>query len=283
MVTPSYAVSPYGAMPTSTGVFVSPTSGLPTGVRASIWGSTSPSNYSPYVSTTPAYTLPGAPAGGSGGGGGGFRGFNFNVGGVGTGDQQSGDRPIDWNELLEASTRPYGALSEQLRALTEAERQRIQSATSSAATFLGETDPMARYRETYRALEAPTASAASYLGAIGANPAQVEAQRNLANQLMAQQAAGQQTFSGAVDQANQNYRLAQLAEAYANQQRGMIGLESASSAQQAAIQMAATQQRNEVAKMMLEAQLRLLEIQAQQGQVNPFRGQFQINPQSLGF
>lgn len=272
----------------NTGVFTSPTAGLPTSVRGAFWGTPVinsntglPANYAPFVNRTPNYSVPGATSSG-GGGLGGFKGINFFDGMSGSGMDRSGGGSINWNELLEASTRPYSGLSDQLRALTEAERQRIQSATSAATTFLGEVDPMAGYRETYRALEAPTASAASYLGAIGANPAQVEAQRNLANQLMAQQAAGQQTFSGAVDQSNQNYRLAQLADAYANQQRGMIGLESASSAQQAAIQMAATQQRNEVAKMMLEAQLRLLEIQAQQKN-NGIGGSFNITPSSLGF
>ena len=214
--------------------------------------------------------------GGRGGGGGGMR-----FGDISILPGQSAT-PIDWNSLVESSTKPYEALGRELGALTEAERQRINQATSAATTYLGEVDPMAAYRETYRTLEAPMAASSSYLGAIGANPAQVEAQRNLANQLMASQAAGQQGFAGAVDQASANYRLAQLADAYANQQRAQTGLGAASNAQQIALQMAAAQQRNQIAQMALEAQLRLMEIQAQQ-KGRGLAGSYNVDLSSLGF
>lgn len=209
-----------------------------------------------------------------GGGGGGFSG-GFRM--------PQGASPLNWNDILARAQEPYSALIERLKATTEAERQRIGQATNAATTFLGEIDPMAGYRESFQALSAPTASAATYLGAIGADPAQVQAQQNLANQLMAQQAASQQGFAGTVDQASQNYRLAQLAEAYANQQRAQYGLEATSGAQQAAIEMASTQQRNELAKMILDAQLRLLEIQANKRGGGGITNQFAINPATLGF
>lgn len=191
-----------------------------------------------------------------------FRGFG-GFGGEAT--QPTPDTPLNWNDILAKAQAPYDTLSQQLRALTETERANIAQATSQAASALQSIDPMAAYRETYRAAEATPAAAMSYLGAIGANPAQVEAQRNLANQLMAAQSASQQGFGSAVDQANQNYRLAQLSEAYLNQQRANAGLGAMSAAQQGAIGLAATQQRNDIAKMLLDLQLQLLQQAASGG------------------
>lgn len=208
----------------------------------------------------------GGGGGGSGSNTGIFRGFRM----PNTETDPTPDTPLNWNDILARSQAPYDTLSAQLRELVEKERGNIAQATSQAVNSLGSVDPLAGYRETYRAAEVAPAAAMSYLNAIGANPAQVEAQRNLANQLIGAGMTSQQGFSSAVDQANQNYRLAQLAEAYLNQQRADAGLGAMSTAQQGAISMAATQQRNDIAKMLLEVQLQLLQ-QAASGNLDKIK------------
>ena len=124
----------------------------------------------------------------------------------------------DWDKILGEYNKPYGELTKQLADLTARERLNIQNVGARAGEYLRNMDPMAGYRPTFAALEAPTAASAGYLNAIGASPAQVEAQRNLLNQLMSSQATSQSQFSNAVDASQTNFRLAQLAEMYANQQ-----------------------------------------------------------------
>jgi hypothetical protein len=184
--------------------------------------------------------------------------------------QQSGG--IDWQAILEGIRKPYESLRTSLSDLVNAERGNIQTGASRAATFLGEMDPMAAYRETYPTFQAPTAAASTYLGAIGASPAQVEALRNLQNQMMASQSASQQGFGQAVDTSQNNFRLAQLADVYANQQRADAALGQQYGAQSAAIDMARIQQENVMRQQILETQLRLLEMAAKEGGGNIMGG-----------
>lgn len=238
-----------------------------------LWGG-KPSSYSPYVSTLPKIAIATPTTSGGGGGGSGtgvFRGFR---GLSGTKEEPAPDVPLNWNDILARAQAPYDALTAQLRALAETERGNIAQATGQAVNALGSVDPLAAYRETYQAAQAAPAASIGYLNAIGASPAQVEAQRNLGNQLLAAQTASQQGFGSAVDQANANYRLAQLSEAYLNQQRALAGVGASAGAQEAAIGLAATQQRNELARTLLETQLQLLTMAAQ--------GQFdKIKPEDI--
>lgn len=151
----------------------------------------------------------------------------------------------------------YGDLVKRLQEFTAGERQNITNASSRAATYMGEIDPMAGYRPTFTALQAPQAAASTYLGAIGADPAQVQAQQALANQLMASQAGDQSQFAQAVDAAQRNYRLNQLAEVYANQARAESALGAATSAQQTQIGLKQMEEENALRKMLLEYQMQL--------------------------
>lgn len=151
----------------------------------------------------------------------------------------------------------YGNLSNQLRQMSADEAQRIAQSTGSTIRALQTIDPMAGYRETAPILSAPQASAASYLGAIGANPAQVQAQQALGNQMLASQSAGQSAFAQAMDQYAQNYRRAQESEAYTNQDRALAALNYATQAQNLGIDMARMEQENAIRKMLLDYQIAL--------------------------
>lgn len=151
----------------------------------------------------------------------------------------------------------YADILRRLQETVNTERQNIGTASSRAATFMGEIDPMAGYRPTFTALQAPTAAASTYLGAIGANPAQVQAQQALANQLMASQAQDQQAFGSAVDDAQKNYRLAQLAQIYANQAQAESALGTSLGAQQTALSLSQMDREDKLRQALLEYQMQL--------------------------
>jgi hypothetical protein len=210
----------------------------------------------------PAYTIPGAMprTGGTGVVASPLSGFGFR------GTQNEKTKPtqqgIRWDDIISRVGQPYGTLQARLADLVNAERGNIQSGASRAATYLSEMDPMAAYRETIPALQAPTAAASTYLGAIGADPAQVQALQNLQNQMLSSQATGQTNFGQAVDTSQNNYRLAQLADVYANQQRADAALGQQYGAQTAAIDMARINQENAVRQQLLELQLQLVQMAA---------------------
>lgn len=206
-----------------------------------------------------------------GGGGGGFGG----------GYERPQAPGINWDEIMASTKRPYDELSALLNQVSDQERQNIQSGASRATTFLGEMDPMAAYRPTFQSMEAPQAAMTTYLNAIGADPAQVQAQQALSNQLMANQAMNQQQFGSAVDTSQGNFRQAQVMEALLNQQRATSALGLNTGVQQAAIGMSAMQQQNAIRQMLLEAQLRLIEMQSKNSSPG-LRGSMGIDIGSLG-
>ena len=170
---------------------------------------------------------------------------------------------ISWESILQGVGQPYRDLIGNLGTIVEQERNNINAGAGSLASYLSGMDPMAGYRETAPALQAPTAAASTYLGAIGANPAQVQALQNLQNQMMASQSAGQSAFGQAVDTSQANYRAAQLAEAAINQQRAQAALGNQYGAQTTAINMARIQQENAVRQALMELQLQLIQMAAQ--------------------
>lgn len=170
---------------------------------------------------------------------------------------------ISWESILQGVGQPYRDLMGNLGTLVEQERNNINAGAGSLASYLSGMDPMAGYRETAPALQAPTAAASTYLGAIGADPAQVQALQNLQNQMMASQSAGQSAFGRAVDTSQANYRAAQLAEAAMNQQRAQAALGNQYGAQTTAINMARIQQENAVRQALMELQLQLIQMAAQ--------------------
>lgn len=187
--------------------------------------------------------------------GGGGGGFGVGVGMLGTPAVDPVVESIN-KQISEYGTR-YADIMRRLQETVNAERGNITNASSRAATYMGEVDPMAGYRPTFTALQAPTAAASTYLGAIGADPAQVQAQQALANQLMASQAMDQQSFAGAVDQSQNNYRLAQLAEVYANQARAESALGTSLGAQQTALSLSQMDREDKLRQSLLEYQMQL--------------------------
>lgn len=167
--------------------------------------------------------------------------------------------------VIERIRETYGNLGSQLRQMSADEAQRIAQSTGSTVRALQSVDPLAGYRETAPMFNAPQASATSYLSAIGANPAQVQAQQALANQMMASQSAGQSAFAQAMDQYAQNYRRAQESEAYTNQDRALAALNYATQAQNLGIDMARMEQENAIRKMLFEYQIALATANLQGG------------------
>lgn len=151
----------------------------------------------------------------------------------------------------------YGGLENQLGQLTADEAQRISQSTQNTLRALQSLDPMASYRESAPMLAAPQAAASSYLGAIGANPAQVQAQQALTNQLLSSQAGSQSSFSQAMNDYLGNYRQAQQADVYTNQDRALAAMNYATQAQRFGLNLARMQEENAIRKMLLEYQLAL--------------------------
>ena len=233
-------------------------------VSGGLWGGFRLPEYRIGVSVLPQATLPlpSAPkTGGTGVSRSPLSGFRFRM------PEQEQTQPtpqgISWESIMQGVGQPYRDLIGQLNTLVEQERGNINSGASSLASYLQGMDPMAGYRETAPALQAPTAAASGYLGAIGADPMQIQALQNLQNQMMASQAAGQSAFGQAVDTSQANYRAAQLAEAAMNQQRAQAALSSQLGGQTAAINMARIQQENAVRQALLELQLQLIQMAAQ--------------------
>ena len=158
----------------------------------------------------------------------------------------------------------YGDLEKQLMDLRRQYATGINESTGSTARMLQGVDPTAAYRITAPSLAAPPAAATSYLEAIGANPAQVQAQQAYMNQMMQSQAGTQSDYQRAVDQANAAYREAQIAELYRNQAEAQAGLGAATQGQVAQLGMQRLKDEQAIRNALLEYQLAVLQAQAQQ-------------------
>lgn len=157
----------------------------------------------------------------------------------------------------------YGNLESQLGQVSAAEANRIAQSSGSTLRSLQGIDPMAGYRQSAPMLAAPQAAATSYLQAIGANPSQVTAQQALANQLMQSQSQSQDAFTQALNDYATQYRRAQEAEVYSNQDRALAALNAATQSQGVGLQMARMEQENAIRKMLLEYQIAMAQAQAQ--------------------
>lgn len=168
----------------------------------------------------------------------------------------------------------YGGLEKQLMDLSRQYATGINESTGATARMLQGVDPTAAYRVTAPSLAAPPAAATSYLQAIGANPAQVQAQQAYMNQMLQSQAGSQSDYQRAVDQANAAYREAQIAELYRNQAEAQAGLGAATQGQVAALGMQRLKDEQAIRNALLEYQLALMQAQVQQGRGTgqmPFR------------
>lgn len=159
----------------------------------------------------------------------------------------------------------YGDLENQLTELSRQYASGINESTGSTARMLQTVDPTAAYRVTAPSFAAPPAAATSYLQAIGANPAQVQAQQAYMNQMMQSQAGSQSDYQRAVDQANTAYREAQVAELYRNQAEAQAGLGAATQGQRAMLNMQRLKDEQGIRNALLEYQLALMQAQAQRG------------------
>lgn len=162
----------------------------------------------------------------------------------------------------------YGNLTDELMRMRDQYAQDITQSTGSTARFLEGVDPTAAYRETAPMLAAPTAASATYLQAIGANPANVQAQRDFMNQMMASQVASQGAYTQATDTTNQAYRQAQLAELYRNQSEAQAGLNAATMGARTGIGLKQLEQEQAIRNALLEYQLALMMEQAKKGGSN---------------
>lgn len=167
--------------------------------------------------------------------------------------------------VIENIRQMYGNLGTQLNQLSATEADRIAQSSGNTVRALQAIDPMAGYRQTAPMLAAPQAAATSYLQAIGANPSQVTAQQALANQLMQSQSQSQDAFTQAMDQYANQYRRAQEAEVYSNQDRALAALNAATQSQNVGLQMARMEQENAIRKMLLDYQIALATAKIQRG------------------
>lgn len=157
--------------------------------------------------------------------------------------------------ILDLIRKQYGGLENQLMELSRQYATGINESTGSTARMLQGVDPTAAYRVTAPSLAAPPAAATSYLEAIGANPAQVQAQQAYMNQMMQSQTGSQNDYQRAVDQANAAYREAQIAELYRNAAEAQAGLGAATQGQVAALGMQRLKDEQAIINALLEYQL----------------------------
>lgn len=212
-------------------------------------------------------SLGGGGLGGGVGGGTGVRtgpfGRSINLGGTGRGEPQP-PGPTG-PSLLDQVRSSYGALTSELERMRQQYAQDIGQSTSSTARYLEGVDPTAAYRVTAPMLAAPTAASATYLNAIGANPSQVEAQRDFINQMLASQTASQGAYSQATDMSNQAYRQAQIAELYRNQAEAQAGLNAAAMGARTNVGLRQLEQEQAIKNALLEYQLALMQAQMGKG------------------
>lgn len=206
------------------------------------------------------------PPSGGGGGGGGSIGNTGGSGGIDYGPIRQQNfiaryqkpKPPQGPNILDQIRQQYGSLASELDRLTNQYRQDIGRSTGYTVDQLSGVDPLAAYRVTAPTLQAPTASAASYLSAIGANPAQVEAQRDFMNQMMQSQTASQSDYSQALDQSQQAYRQAQIAEVLRNANEANAALSAASIGQRSAVGLKQLEAEQAIKQALLDYQLQLL-------------------------
>lgn len=205
------------------------------------------------------------PTGGGDGGRGVYRTL-FSGAQLGGRGETGGGSPQDTRPgIFDIVRQQYGDLENQLMELSRQYATGINESTGSTARMLQSVDPTAAYRITAPSLAAPPAAATSYLEAIGANPAQVQAQQAYMNQMMQSQMGSQNDYQRAVDQANSAYREAQIAELYRNQAEAQAGLGAATQGQVAVLGMQRLKDEQAIRNALLEYQLAVLQAQAQQG------------------
>ncbi len=216
-------------------------------------------------------TLDGLLAGGSvGGAGGRGSGTGVDRGPFGNFRRRSGGGEQGPPEptgpgLLDQIRSSYGSLTDELERMRQQYAQDITQSTGSTARFLEGVDPTAAYRMTAPQFAAPTAASATYLDAIGANPASVQAQRDFMNQMMASQSQSQGEYSRATDLSNNAYRQAQLAELYRNQSEAQAGLNASAMGARTGIGLKQLEQEQAIKMALLEYQLALMQKSAQKG------------------
>lgn len=182
-----------------------------------------------------------------------------------TGGPTMPEQPKPGPGLMDTIREQYGNLSNELMRLRDQYAKDIERSTGSTVSYLEGVDPTAAYRVTTPTLEAPIASASSYLQAIGADPAQVAAQRDYLNQMMASQTAGQNDYSRAIDESSRAYRQAQMAEVFRNAAEAQSGLNAATLGQRAAIGMRQLEAEQAVKQALLEYQLAIMTQQGKTG------------------
>lgn len=236
--------------PKNAGSSTGPWAGAVFGALPPAYGPGSAPNYiTPLAMNDRAYTQTGG-GGGRGVTRGMFGGAKFG-GGPGVAQPAEEAQP----GILDLIRRQYGGLENQLMELSRQYATGINESTGSTARMLQSVDPTAAYRITAPSLAAPPAAATSYLEAIGANPAQVQAQQDYLNQMMQSQAGSQSDYQRAVDQANAAYREAQISELYRNAAEAQAGLGAATQGQVAALGMQRLKDEQAIINALLEYQL----------------------------
>jgi len=147
----------------------------------------------------------------------------------------------------------YGATLEEKRV---AAAQRIADANAAALARLQGVAPMAQFDYRFQPTVQPMAGGMDYLRAIGAPTAQVDATRQLGQQLMANRMQSAQDFANASADAAAQERLARIAAVEAAGLQGVSGLESTSAALQAQIAAAQLAEERALQQALLENRLK---------------------------
>ena len=150
----------------------------------------------------------------------------------------------------------YGGYGTQLEEQRAAAAQRIADANAAALARLQSSDPMAGFQYQVQPSVQPMAGGVDYLRAIGAPTTQVDAARQLGQQLMAGQMQSAQDFANQVAAAQEADRLARIAAVESAGLQGVSGLESAAAAMQAQIRQAQLAEERRLQELLLEAQLK---------------------------
>lgn len=147
----------------------------------------------------------------------------------------------------------YGATLEEKRV---AAAQRIADANAAALARLQGVAPMAQFDYRFQPTVQPMAGGMDYLRAIGAPTSQVDATRQLGQQLMANQMQSAQDFANASADAAAQERLARIAAVEAAGLQGVSGLESTAAALQAQIAASQVAEERALQQALLENRLK---------------------------
>lgn len=150
----------------------------------------------------------------------------------------------------------YGGYGTQLEEQRAAAAQRIADANAAALARLQSSDPMAGFQYQVQPSVQPMAGGMDYLRAIGAPTTQVDATRQLGQQLMAGQMQSAQDFANQIAAAQEADRLARIAAVESAGLQGVSGLESTAAAMQEQIRLAQLAEERRLQELLLEAQLK---------------------------